>query len=230
MRQLDQIANDRLGEGHRAAGRFAGRDRRRERGDRRADQGGEEAGGREHRRRGCLGRVHGLVAGGRHLRDARLDRGQYRRDRRDPERRGAAQEAGDRVRDHHRGQVQGRRQSLRAAHARSSASCCSRTSTSSTTSSSISWPPGARCRAVRGREARQRLGVARHAGQGTGPGRPHRRNVRGRSTRPRRRGGIKGEPRIVEYPEYNPTELLQSLFGSAGAKLPIDSLRRSLPK
>ncbi len=45
-----------------------------------------------------------------------------------------------------------------------------------------------------------------------------------------RRGGIKGEPRIVEYPDYDPTEFLGSLFGTSGVKLPFDSLRQALPK
>jgi protease-4 len=45
-----------------------------------------------------------------------------------------------------------------------------------------------------------------------------------------KRGGIKGEPRIVEYPEYDPTQLLQSLFSGSGAKLPIDGLQQALPK
>ena len=45
-----------------------------------------------------------------------------------------------------------------------------------------------------------------------------------------KRGGIKGEPRIVEYPEYDPTQLLQSLFSGSGVKLPIDGLRQALPK
>lgn len=45
-----------------------------------------------------------------------------------------------------------------------------------------------------------------------------------------KRGGIKGEPRIVEYPEYNPGALLQSLLGSSSAKLPLDGLKQALPK
>ena len=45
-----------------------------------------------------------------------------------------------------------------------------------------------------------------------------------------KRGGIEGEPRIVEYAEYDPTALLRSLLGSSGVKLPLDGLKQALPK